>query len=108
VFFLKQLKPEKLNPEIRGCRSDGSRMRISMDRSNDKAKTSEKNGNMSGRPIWLANSVLGNQCHVCAFFSNRNEEYQVLIPFENETRRLQWLNQGHPLTRATPKDQRTD
>jgi hypothetical protein len=59
-------------------------MRISMDRSNDKAKTSEKNANMSGRPIWLANSVLGNQCHVCAFFSNRDEEYQVLIPFEND------------------------
>jgi MEDS: MEthanogen/methylotroph, DcmR Sensory domain len=25
--------------------------------------------------------VLGNRCHVCAFFSDRDEEYQVLLPF---------------------------
>jgi transcriptional regulator with PAS, ATPase and Fis domain len=52
-----------------------------MDRFNDKAKFSEKYANESGRPMWLAGSVLGNRCHVCAFFSNRDEEYQVLLPF---------------------------
>ena len=48
-----------------------------MDRSNDKAKFSEKSANESGRPIWLAGSVLGNQCHVGAF-----------LP---ATRRVSWL-----------------
>jgi hypothetical protein len=37
-----------------------------MDRFNDKAKFSEKYANESGRPMWLAGSVLGNRCHVCA------------------------------------------
>jgi hypothetical protein len=52
-----------------------------MDRSNDKAKFSEKYPNESGRQIWLAGSVLGYRRHVCAFFSGRDEEYQVLLPF---------------------------
>jgi len=48
-----------------------------VDRSNDKAKLAAKNGNESGRPIWLAVSVLGDQCHVDAF-----------LP---ATRRVSWL-----------------
>src|SRR6266436_8947415 len=55
--------------------------RTSMDRSNDKAEFSENYAKERGRPIWLAGSVLGNRCHVCAFFNGRDEEYEVLLPF---------------------------
>ena len=48
-----------------------------MDRSNDKAKLAAKNGNENGRPIRLAGSILGDQCHVGAF-----------LP---ATRRVSWL-----------------
>jgi hypothetical protein len=33
------------------------------------------------RPIRLAGSILGDFCHVAAFFSNRNEEYRTVLPF---------------------------
>ncbi len=52
-----------------------------MDRSNDKAEFSENYAKERGSPIWLAGSVLGNRCHVCAFFNGRDEEYEVLLPF---------------------------
>jgi len=52
-----------------------------MDRADDNVKFSEKDANESRRPIWLAGSALGDRCHVCAFFNNREEEYRVLLPF---------------------------
>jgi len=32
-------------------------------------------------PIRLADSILGSNCHVCAFFHNADEEYRVLLSF---------------------------
>jgi hypothetical protein len=52
-----------------------------MDRSNDKIKFSEKYADERGGPIWLAGSALDDRSHVCAFFSNRDEEYRILLPF---------------------------
>jgi MEDS: MEthanogen/methylotroph, DcmR Sensory domain len=36
------------------------------------------------RPIHLCGSVLDHRAHVCAFFNNPDEEYQVLVPFMKE------------------------
>lgn len=33
------------------------------------------------RPIRLAGSQLGDRAHICAFFNNPDEEYEVLTPF---------------------------
>jgi hypothetical protein len=41
-------------------------------------------GQQSGQPIRFAGSVLGAKRHICAFFHNRDEEYQVLLPFIKE------------------------
>ena len=56
--------------------------------------SSTNNVNLSGRasgeshkrdePIRFAGSELGAKRHICAFFHNRNEEYQVLLPFIKE------------------------
>jgi len=35
----------------------------------------------SKHPIRLGGSVLGRHRHICAFFSSRDEEYRVLLPF---------------------------
>jgi transcriptional regulator of acetoin/glycerol metabolism len=37
-----------------------------------------------GPPICLADSSLGDKCHICAFFSNRDDEYRTLMPFIKE------------------------
>jgi MEDS: MEthanogen/methylotroph, DcmR Sensory domain len=36
------------------------------------------------RAVRLAGSVLDCRCHVCAFFHNRHDEYEVLLPFIKE------------------------
>ncbi len=36
------------------------------------------------RPVHLCGSVLDHRAHVCAFFNNADEEYQVLLPFLKE------------------------
>jgi hypothetical protein len=41
-------------------------------------------GQESDQPIRFAGSVLGAKRHICAFFHNRDEEYQVLLPFIKE------------------------
>jgi hypothetical protein len=41
-------------------------------------------GRQSDQPIRFAGSVLGAKRHICAFFHNRDEEYQVLLPFIKE------------------------
>src|SRR5260370_11027479 len=41
-------------------------------------------GQQSDQPIRFAGSVLGAKRHSCAFFHNRDEEYQVLLPFIKE------------------------
>jgi MEDS: MEthanogen/methylotroph, DcmR Sensory domain len=41
-------------------------------------------GQQSDQPIRFAGSVLGAKRHICAFFHNRDEEYQVLLPFIKE------------------------
>jgi len=80
--FFGTIKPKKLNPEYaRVAVTMVLERRTSMDRSNDKAEFSENYAKERGRPIWLAGSVLGNRCHVCAFFNGRDEEYEVLLPF---------------------------
>lgn len=38
-------------------------------------------GDESDEPIRFAGSELGAKRHICAFFHNRDEEYQVLLPF---------------------------
>jgi hypothetical protein len=35
----------------------------------------------ANRPIKLAGSILGPRAHICAFFRNPDDEYQVLLPF---------------------------
>ncbi len=40
--------------------------------------------NRTSQPISLAGSELGAVRHVCAFFSNDDEEYRVLLPFIKE------------------------
>ena len=35
-------------------------------------------------PVRLAGSVLKRNCHACAFFNSREEEYDVLLPFAKE------------------------
>jgi MEDS: MEthanogen/methylotroph, DcmR Sensory domain len=39
---------------------------------------------MINQPVHLAGSVLDRARHACAFFHNRDEEYQVLLPFIKE------------------------
>jgi hypothetical protein len=34
--------------------------------------------------VTLAGSALKNRCHACAFFSDREEEYRLLLPFVRE------------------------
>jgi hypothetical protein len=36
------------------------------------------------RPILLAGSPLGSRAHICAFFNNSDDEYEVLLPFIKE------------------------
>jgi hypothetical protein len=36
------------------------------------------------KPIRLVGAALGNRDHVCAFFNNRDEEYEILTPFIKE------------------------
>ncbi len=40
--------------------------------------------NRSEQPVRLCGAALGDYRHVCAFFRNADEEYQVLLPFINE------------------------
>ena len=40
--------------------------------------------NATKQPVRLAGSVLNRPCHACAFFNNREEEYNVLLPFAKE------------------------
>ncbi len=37
--------------------------------------------NLNEQPIRFAGSELGKNSHICGFFSNREEEYQLLLPF---------------------------
>lgn len=39
---------------------------------------------MTGKAVRLAGSVLDRSRHVCAFFSTKDEEYRVLLPFIKE------------------------
>ena len=58
-----------------------------MNSSNDNANLREGasgEGQPSDQPIRFAGSVLGAKRHICAFFHNRDEEYQVLLPFIKE------------------------
>jgi hypothetical protein len=41
-------------------------------------------GQQSDHPIRFAGALLGAKRHICAFFHNRDEEYQVLLPFIKE------------------------
>jgi hypothetical protein len=41
-------------------------------------------------PVRLAGTVLGRQRHACAFFSSKEEEYRVLLPFI-----VEGFEQGH-------------
>ena len=77
ALYLEQLKRKSLTGYARVAVAMVLERRTFVDRSNDKAKLAAKNGNESGRPIWLAVSVLGDQCHVGAF-----------LP---ATRRVSWL-----------------
>ena len=38
----------------------------------------------SQQPISFANSTLGSQRHICAFFNSADEEYRILLPFIGE------------------------
>jgi hypothetical protein len=52
-----------------------------MEPTEDSDKRSEKDPNDRGRPIYLGGVALGDRCHVCAFFRDREEEHRVLLPF---------------------------
>jgi hypothetical protein len=72
-----------------------------MYRTYDNVKFSEKDSNESGRPIWLAGSALGDRCHVCAFFNNREEEDRVLLPFVQDG-----LERGEKIVHTIDPEQR--
>lgn len=55
------------------------------------------------RQIHLAGSVLGRYRHVCAFFSNKDEEYRVLLPFLKDA-----LEQGDRVCQIVEQRQRED
>ncbi|HUS20285.1 MAG TPA: MEDS domain-containing protein [Terriglobales bacterium] len=40
--------------------------------------------NSPQQPISFANSTLGTQRHICAFFNSPDEEYRILLPFIRE------------------------
>jgi hypothetical protein len=54
-------------------------------------------------PISLAGSQLGEVRHVCALFSNEDEEYRVLLPFIKEG-----LEQGHKAVHVVNRQQRDE
>ncbi len=47
----------------------------------DLSGTNGKDPRPSARPVCLGGSTLGVHRHVCAFFSSRDDEYRVLLPF---------------------------
>jgi hypothetical protein len=51
---------------------------VAQDQQNEFRRDSEIDTN---RPIKLAGSLLDRRAHVCAFFGNPDEEYDVLLPF---------------------------
>jgi hypothetical protein len=55
-----------------------------MDPTNDNTKFHRGAVSESNQPIRFAGSVLGAQCHICAFFHSSDEEYRVLLPFIKE------------------------
>jgi len=58
-----------------------------MNSTNDNAKLRGEGsgqGHQSDQPIRFAGCVLGAKRHICAFFHNRDEEYEVLLPFIKE------------------------
>jgi MEDS: MEthanogen/methylotroph, DcmR Sensory domain len=52
-----------------------------MDWADYNTEFSKQESNESVRTICLGGSPLSHRCHVCAFFNNWEEEYQVLLPF---------------------------
>jgi len=55
------------------------------------------------QPISLAGSQLGDVRHVCAFFTNDDEEYRVLLPFIREG----LSSETRPYTSSIPRHART-
>ncbi len=55
-----------------------------MDSVKDSGQTKARSSVQSHEPICFAGSVLGEKRHICAFFSSRDEEYRVLLPFIKE------------------------
>jgi hypothetical protein len=49
--------------------------------SDDPLKCRDQSPVKKSRPIRLAGSTLDSRAHICAFFNNPDEEYEVLIPF---------------------------
>jgi hypothetical protein len=50
----------------------------------DPGKLRRKSRTEINRPIHLCGSTLDHRAHICAFFNNPDEEYQVLLPFVKE------------------------
>jgi len=48
---------------------------------NDKGNLPEEEANGGRQSIWSNAAALGDRCHVCAFFNDREEEFRVLLPF---------------------------
>jgi hypothetical protein len=58
------------------------------------------------RPVQLAGSVIECSCHACAFFHDRDEEYQILLPFVKEgfeagDKTFQVVDKNHRTERLT-------
>lgn len=54
----------------------------------------------SDRTVNLAGTTVGCQCHVCALFDSRDDEYKILVPFIREgleagDRTVQIIDKGH-------------
>lgn len=52
-----------------------------MDSTDNAVESPGKAPGENSRPIRLGGSALGHRCHVCAFFSSRDDEYRALLPF---------------------------
>jgi len=60
-------------------------------------------GDKSVRPVCFAGSNLGDRCHICAFFHNRDDEYRALIPFV-----VEGIERGEKIVHTVDPDRRDD
>jgi hypothetical protein len=69
---------------------------------NDKGSFPEEEAS-ARKSIWSNAAALGDRCHVCAFFHDRDEEYRVLLPFVQAG-----LQRGEKIVRTIDPERRAE